>query len=313
MTRPTAAERFRRIVAILPWMAARPGVEVAEVCARFDVTQQELLADLEVVFMVGIPPYTPDALIDVAIEEGRAWIHLGEAFTQPLRLTTAEVLRLVAAGRGALRGADEATRATLERAVAKVLAALGQEGEAPVGIRLGEADDATLTVLRQAADQRRRVRIDYYSQGSDTRAEREVDPLALAARDGHWYLLAHCHRAGAERIFRVDRIASIERLDQRFDPPPDAAVPRPGPGAGAPSLTVEVDGTGEWLVEEYRATVVGGARSGRQRLRFPADGDAWVQRALLQLGPGTDLVDGDVERGGRLVRDAAAAILARYR
>ena len=86
MSRTTAADRARRILAIVPWVAERDGPTLTEISERFGVSQSELLADLDVVFMVGTPPYTPDSLIDVVVEDGRVWITLGDYFRRPMRL-----------------------------------------------------------------------------------------------------------------------------------------------------------------------------------------------------------------------------------
>ncbi|MEZ5262215.1 MAG: hypothetical protein R2755_10685 [Acidimicrobiales bacterium] len=40
--------------------AQQEGPTIAEICARFGLTRSELLADLDVVFMVGLYPFTPD-------------------------------------------------------------------------------------------------------------------------------------------------------------------------------------------------------------------------------------------------------------
>ena len=83
--RVTAGDRLRRILAVLPWVAERPGVTVGEVTERFGIDRDDLLADLNVVFMVGVSPYTPDALVDVSIdEEDQIEVRLGEAFRRPL-------------------------------------------------------------------------------------------------------------------------------------------------------------------------------------------------------------------------------------
>ena len=57
--RTSAGDRVRRLLAIIPWIAERDGPRVAEVCARFGLTRAQLLADLEVVFLVGAAPLHP--------------------------------------------------------------------------------------------------------------------------------------------------------------------------------------------------------------------------------------------------------------
>ena len=90
MTRLTTEERLRRILAMVPWVVAHDGPTVAEVCERFDLDRSELLDDLQLLFLCGLHPYTPDALIEATIEEDRVWINYADYLSRPLRLTPAE-------------------------------------------------------------------------------------------------------------------------------------------------------------------------------------------------------------------------------
>src|SRR6185436_7407385 len=63
--RANAAERLQRMLAVVPWVIAHPGVRLAEVAGRFGIPERELERDLEVLPLCGLPPYTPDTLIEV--------------------------------------------------------------------------------------------------------------------------------------------------------------------------------------------------------------------------------------------------------
>ncbi|MGH9106270.1 MAG: hypothetical protein ACRDZX_10615, partial [Acidimicrobiales bacterium] len=102
MSRPRAAERLARLLVIVPWVVAQDGPLVSDVCERFQISEHDLVADLNLLFMCGVYPYTPDALIEVDIDEGRVWVRFAEWFRRPLRLTPPEALALVAAARAML-------------------------------------------------------------------------------------------------------------------------------------------------------------------------------------------------------------------
>ncbi|HEX3622228.1 MAG TPA: hypothetical protein VHT97_07935, partial [Acidimicrobiales bacterium] len=82
MARVSADGRLQRLLALIPWVAGRDGPLVADVCARFDVTESELVDDLELLFLCGLHPYTPDVLIDVDIADGRVWIRYADYFAR---------------------------------------------------------------------------------------------------------------------------------------------------------------------------------------------------------------------------------------
>ena len=102
MSRPLVGPRLQRVLALVPWILAHPGVTLAELAARFEVSERELERDLELLPMCGLPPYTADRLIDVSVIDGEVEIRLAEYFERPLRLTPSEGLALLAAGRALL-------------------------------------------------------------------------------------------------------------------------------------------------------------------------------------------------------------------
>src|SRR5687767_8985468 len=102
MARPSSDARLRRLLAIVPWVVAADGPTVTEVCERFAVSEDELLADLDLVFCCGVHPFTPDSLMEVVLAGGRVWINYAEYFARPLRLKPEEGLALVTAGAAVL-------------------------------------------------------------------------------------------------------------------------------------------------------------------------------------------------------------------
>ena len=58
------SERLRHMLVMLPWLMERGEVPVAEMAQRFGLTEEQLVKDIELVSMCGLPPYV-DELIDV--------------------------------------------------------------------------------------------------------------------------------------------------------------------------------------------------------------------------------------------------------
>ena len=81
-------------------------------------------------------------------------------------------------------------------------------------------DSGITTDLVEACTQHRRARVDYRSDaGSEWVAE--VEPWAVVVRHGRWYLLCRVPAKDAVRAYRVDRVRSVETLDETFVPPAD--------------------------------------------------------------------------------------------
>ena len=208
--RPLAGSRLRRVLALVPWIAEHPGAALEEIAARFGVSEAELEHDLELLPLCGLPPYTPDRLIEVEIVDGHVWIRFAEYFDRPLRFSAEEGLALLTAGRAllAVPGSDE--RGALATALDKLAGALG----ATEGLSVEVGEPPHLDALRRAADTRERVEIDYYSFGRNATTSRKIDPRSVFHAFGHWYAAAYCHQAQDERLFRLDRIRAVLHEDQ---------------------------------------------------------------------------------------------------
>ena len=85
--------------------------------------------------------------------------------------------------------------------------------------------------MRHAAADGERIEIDYWSAGRDELTTRRIDPGPPFFALGEWYTDACCHRAGDNRMFRIDRIRAVRPTGETFEPA--ATTPR----APAPSIT----------------------------------------------------------------------------
>lgn len=317
MSRFTATDRLARLLAIVPWVASQPdGALLDDVANRFGYPADQLVGDLrEVLVFVGVHPYTPDTLIEVAVDGDRVWIDYADWFSRPLRLDPEQALGLLAAGTSVLAmSADE--EGPLLRALTKLGTALGASGVGsdPVEIRLGTGSEETLSTLRRALTEHRAVSIDYYSYSSDRRARRVVEPRRFYADAGNWYLDGYCRSAGADRVFRVDRIRAAELLDE--------AVPVRSEGRASPTefastgehprIVLHVPSTASWIADQYPVDDVEVLDDGSLRVTLVVTAKAWLERLLLRIGPLAEIEEAppgiEVETG----RLAAARLLARY-
>jgi proteasome accessory factor C len=297
---------------MVPWIAANDGPTVEEVCTRFGITPAQLAADLEVVWLVGLPPYTPDALVDVVQEGDRVWIHYAEVFAAPHRLTPDQAVALLTAGASVLAQPGSDPEGALARGVAKLAAVLGVDADQVLDIDLGGGPAEIVDVLRAAVQEHRRLHLDYYSFGRDTRTERDVDPYVLQAKEGGLYLVGWCHLAGGERRFRVDRIASATLLDETFSPPTeredDALF---AADDDDPRVVLDLPATAAWVSEVYPVEAVEHRPDGTSRVTLAVTAGPWLDRLLLGIGPEATVVSAPDELADA-PRRAAARILARY-
>lgn len=316
-------DRLRRILVLVPWVMTHPGCTVSEVCERFGMKRSDLIADLETLFVCGVPPFGPGDLIMAFVEDDQVVVQMADYLSSPPRLTRTEALGLLVAGRAitSLPGFEEAK--SLQEALKKLEQAIVpgdvdevRDAAARIEVDLATAGLDLLGELRSAIDESARVRIGYFSRGRSEMTERDIDPLLLVAAAGAWYLVAFDHLSGEERTFRVDRIRDAVRTGETFSVPAGfdaagyAASPLFTPSASDGTVVVDAGPGAGWLPETIPHEVVPSPVEGWTRMLIRTSHTAWLVRLLLAAGPSARAVE--PRELAEEVREAARRGLARY-
>ncbi len=313
------AARLRRLLAILAWLAQEGEAPIDEVAARFDLTPNALVAELEMAACCGVPPYSPDQLLEILVTDEAVSTRVGTSLARPRRLSPREGLALAASARAlmAVPGSDE--DGALSRALVKLDRALGQGA---IDVELDAPD--LLDAVRDALESGERLAISYYTASTDQTGDRTITPRRLFASEGHWYVDAWCDVADGFRRFRVDRIGAANpagpALPEVLAEPitDDAAGDAHGrgplgafvPGPDSRRVRIAIDPSMAWLLETIPSAQAVEERDGPVWEVF-VGGDAWLERLLLRLGPDADVVEPPEDRA--LAPEAARRMLARYR
>lgn len=314
MSRLSAPERMARLLAVIPWVVEQDGAHLDEIATRFAYPREQLLRDLtEVVLFVGVHPFTPDSLIEVDITDDRVQIRYADWFSRPLRLTPEEAARLLTAGRSVLSLGDDESAGALRRALAKLELIIGDSAGHAVEVRLGQAAADLLDTVRTAAAEGRQVELDYYAYGRDQLTTRTVDPARVFSDHGNWYLHGWCHRAGAERVFRVDRIRDARPTDTPVVHVLEGSGAAFTPAGDDPRIELRLPPEAAWVTEQYPTELVEHLDDGFLRVRMAVTAVPWLERLLLRLGPRAEVVQADPPLSTDVARTAAARVLARYR
>ena len=285
-----ASDRLRRLLVLVPYLVRHPGTELAEITRLFGVRQDELTSDLNLLFVSGLPPYGPGDLIGVAIEDERVWIDMADYFSRPLRLTRAEALALYLRGTAlaVTPGLREAT--ALASALRKLEERLGPDTLGELAERVEAAEGGkpaeTLDALRKAVAGNERVRIEYYAASSAETTAREVDPEEVFFAIGNWYVAAFDHRSGEERLFRADRIRSVEPAGETFEPRGLAGAGRAlyTPTERDVPVRLLLHPAARWVGEYYEVDAETETPAGDLEVQLPASRLEWVARLVLRLG-----------------------------
>jgi predicted DNA-binding transcriptional regulator YafY len=206
--------RADRLFHIIQLIRGRRLTTARYLAQRLEVSERTIYRDVADLQLQGVPV------------EGEAGVgyRLGAGFDlPPMMFTHDEAKALVASVRMAQAWLDPALAQGAEDALGKILSVLPVEARvaaealavyAPTG-GLSDAAQHTLQSLREAAQERRKVHI-HYRDLNEQASERVLRPLGCFYWGKVWTLSAWCERRNDFRTFRVDRIAAVRPLEERF-------------------------------------------------------------------------------------------------
>jgi proteasome accessory factor C len=282
---------------MVPYLAGRQGIPLAEAAAEFGITEKQLVKDLELLFVCGTPGHMPDDLIEAEWDDGHVYLGNVDAIARPLRLGVDEAVALLVGLRALADVPGLHDRDALQRTLAKLEAAAGEAATPSSSVAVDVSGwVGPLADVRRALSGQRRLHLTYFVPGRDETTERDVDPMRLLMVDGRWYLEGWCHRAEEVRLFRLDRIEAATVLDTAAEVPPGADQRDVTEGLFRPSpddvvVTLELDPAAHWVVDYYPVESVDRMPDDRLLVRLRAADDRWVPRLVLRLGGAARVLD----------------------
>ncbi|MGL5810078.1 MAG: helix-turn-helix transcriptional regulator [Nocardioides sp.] len=306
----SAREQVARLLTLVPYLQRRGEVRLEDAAAALGVNEEQLVKDLRVLLMCGLPGGYPDDLIDVDFDalfdpsdtddssefaargDGVIRISNADYLSRPVKLTATEATALVVALRALRSSAEETTAPIVDRAMAKLesAAADGAAAAAQIDPGAGSAAEAELrSTLSSAIAADRQVLLDYWVPSRDERAERVVDPVGIITGSGVEYLDAWCHRAEARRSFRLDRIHAARALDSIRSVALAPSKLPPGflsqSARSTTAVTLSLAPEAAWVPEYYATSAVRPHADGTMEIDMLIGDEQWLERLLLRLAP----------------------------
>jgi len=274
-----AEDRVKGLLVMLPWLMQRKEVAISDMARQFNISESDLIEDLELAAMCGTPPYTPLELTEVYIDEGIIYVGRNKHFERRLELSSSEAfgLSLLAAAAEDIPGFKR--RKELTSAVEKLRKVLGN------GIvDIDTESPAFLQAVTEAAASGERLTITYWTPADNVEKVRTVTVRSVFTDRGHWYITADDDLSGSQRHFRVDRIRNVEATGEFVAVETvNNHVPAWFSDASDKSKVVlEVSPAAAWAVETYPCTVLEERLDGSFRVEMVINSEHWLGRLLLR-------------------------------
>lgn len=203
-----------RLYAVTVYLLNHGRTSASELAERFEVSVRTIQRDMDALCCAGIPV--------TAYPGASGGYEIAESFCLEKQAATQDDYAYI---RTALCGLATATN---DRGIVQTLEKLSALGAAEsTGLVLDfsvlrEGEEARLRLLRDAVREKRMVRFTYTNNDRRTR-EHTVEPVAVVYRWYAWYLLAYSCVKRDYRLYKLVRMAELEKTGLPFSTEHDSA------------------------------------------------------------------------------------------
>lgn len=313
--------KAQRLLAITMLLLNRDSASAPELAKRFEVSARTIYRDMESLCEAGIPIVAyPGA--------GGGYGIVGE-FKINRSLVRPEELGQITAALTSLSAAvgDPRMSQTIDRLKAlraRALSAKGLVEGRPIAgkpaienylfleLAPAEREREKIGKLRLAIEERRVVSFGYVD-AEGRASSRRAEPAALVFTWQAWYLYAYCLTRDSFRLFKIARIADLEREAGRFAPRPVDLDSRPwnrGWADSSPFLPSRIRFDDAARIEEhYGPESIERESGGGAVVNTSLPADEWAVSYLLGLGLPFEVLEPEALR--KLVSERVGEILER--
>lgn len=214
-------ERINRILFIMSYVSQNQGVSLQELADRTGMRPKQLERELDFMLLIGKPPFRPDDYVDIYVDNERVYIDFDQSLNRPLRFTRPEAMALLLSLHLLDPEVDpegvHSLKEKIEGVISNSVDPAARLEDRIVLDRPSHPVSELFQTLRQATEERRKVRIDYFALMHNRTKERVIRPYALMKNLGYWYVTGYCEARRDIRTFKFERILDVQLLDDRFE------------------------------------------------------------------------------------------------
>lgn len=299
----TAGKRALRTMDLIPFIVENPACSIRSLAEKFSVSEDQIEKDLQLIFLCGLPGYTPYELIDIVLDNGIVTVIEPQVLDKPRKFSKSEMVVIVLGLRilSELYPADSIQMLKLEKLIAKISALVPIYVSKQTGKSL---NSSLLKDINRAINQSLSLDIEYSSVSKDEITKRNILPLELYLLNGSMYLRAVDIAQSSERVFRADsiRIISIGSV---------VSVQNDSNEEKVSEVSLIVDGSKK-LFMERNSSIIKSIEVSKKGfiVNVMISNVEWLKRCILSNSPGiTVAAPSDL---ATQIKKEARAILAMY-
>jgi predicted DNA-binding transcriptional regulator YafY len=298
-----AANRALRTMDLIPYILENPGVSIGKLAKQFSVTEKQIESDLQLVFMCGLPGYTPYELIDLIFEDGVVSIIDPQVLDKPRRFTKSELV-VIALGLQLLGelSTSDSTRLSKIKLLSNKITQLG--GSNSIIFAPSSSKSPFVEVISMAITNKKSLTMQYQSLVKDEISIRTVFPHNLYFMNGNLYLSAMDLAAKADRVFKVELIKTCEVGD-------DISSEVVNDNNSTLEVVLEVQKTYKNFIER-NSSIITAVEEQKNcfRVHLKLSNLEWLKRSILSNSPGIKVISPSLL--AQEVSALATSLLASY-
>ncbi|MDB5013217.1 MAG: DNA-binding transcriptional regulator [Daejeonella sp.] len=211
--------RLSRLTAILTLLQTKQLITAVEIGKKFSVSVRTIYRDLKALEQAGVP---------ICVSEGKGYFLTEGYRIPPVMFTETEANALITAEKLILNNKDASFVKGYSEAITKIKAVLKHSTKNKADLlsqriifRQNE-DHATtsnnLSSIQIALTNNILIKLDYKALHTGKVSSRIIEPFAMYSTQGNWILIAFCRLRNEYRAFRLDGIAKMILMDEKFSP-----------------------------------------------------------------------------------------------
>ena len=203
-----ATGRAIRLLDLVPFLRANPGMNIKEIATEFKVSVSEIVSDLDLLMVCGLPGYTPLELIDLSTDEGYVTLRDPQNLEYPRNFTIHELLILKIALSALLVDSPPMLHSEIGSLISKLDHQMPNQISSE-GILFVPDNILNLRrIAEEALVKNQQVEIVYRNDTKDELTNRKISLIREYESEGEYFWDAWCHLANAKRTFNLEKISS---------------------------------------------------------------------------------------------------------
>ena len=298
-----AASRALRTMDLIPYILENPGISIGKLAKQFSVSEKQVESDLQLIFMCGLPGYTPYELIDLIFEDGVVSIIDPQVLDKPRRFTKSELVVIIL-GLQLLSelSASDATRLGKLQLLSNRIMKLG--GSNSVVIAPSSSKSPYVEVITRAITDKKSLTIQYQSLVKDEISVRSIIPHSLFLMNGNLYLSALDLKAKSDKTFKVELIKDCESGNEISN----EAVTQ---DSSVLEVVLDVQRVYRNFIERNSSIITSVEKQKNSfRVHLKLNNLEWLKRSILSNSPGIKVIS--PPSLAQEVAELAASLLASY-